>query len=125
MKSETPKEEVELNFNNQFIIHPNFNETINELNKLKIKLPDYGSQEDWDFSMITFPKEGNYVSNIDEINPYKLNAKHGYKIMNSEYPLLAYDESIQNYKVLERNFLFFFTFYSYTRESGLYTIYIY
>ena len=100
-------DEFEFNFNNRFIIHPNFNKTIKELNELKIKLPEYGSKEDWDFSMIPFPKEGNYVSNIDEIKPYKLNAKNGYKNTNSEYPLLAYDESIQNYLALEGTSYFF------------------
>lgn len=99
--------DLELNFNNKIILHPNFNKTIEELNELKIKLPEYGSEEDWDFSMIPFPKEGNYVANIDEIKPYKLDAKNGYKKINSGFPLLAYDESIQNFTALEGTSYFF------------------
>lgn len=92
---------INLNLNNKIIVHPSFNETIKELRDLNIKLPDFGTEENWDFSMNPFPKDGNLVTNIEEIKPYKLNAINGQNIANLKYPILAYDESIQNFMALE------------------------
>ena len=86
---------------NKIIIHPNFNETLKELSDLKIKLPKIGSHENWDFQIMLFPNSGNLVNSIGDIKPLKLNAENGHKWIKSEYPILAYDESIQNFLALE------------------------
>ncbi len=87
--------------NNRIIIHPSFDKTIEELKNLNIKLPKYGTEEDWDFNMVPFPKDGNLVTNIEDIKPIKLDAKNGQSLIHSKYPILAYDESIQKYMALE------------------------
>jgi len=86
---------------NKFIFHPNFKETLKELSDLKIKLPEIGSHENWDFQVMLFPNSGNLVNSIGDIKPLKLNAENGHKWIKSEYPILAYDESIQNFLALE------------------------
>lgn len=100
-------EKKEFNIVNKFIIHPLFNETIKELSELKINIPEYGSEENWDFSTVPFPKNGEIVTNINDIKPYKLDANNGQKNINSKYPILAYDESIQNFTALEGIAYFF------------------
>lgn len=94
-------DEKVVDLNNKIIIHPSFNKTINELRDLNIKLPEIGTEENWDFNLLPFPKGGNLVANIEEIKPYKLNHQNGYNLINSRYPILAYDESIQNFMALE------------------------
>lgn len=86
---------------NKIIIHPDFNDTIKELSNLKIKLPEIGSHKNWDFQVMLFPNSGNLVNSIGDIKPLKLNAENGHKWIKSEYPILAYDESIQNFLALE------------------------
>ena len=77
------------------------------MSELKINIPEYGSEENWDFSTVPFPKNGEIVTNINDIKPYKLDANNGQKNINSKYPILAYDESIQNFIALEGIAYFF------------------
>ena len=94
-------DENAVDLSNKIIIHPSFNETIKELRDLNIKLPKIGTEENWDFKLLPFPKDGNLVTNIEEIKAYKLDDKNGQYLINSKYPILAYDESIQNFMALE------------------------
>ncbi len=89
------------NYISKIIFHPDFKDTIKELSSLKIKLPKVGSVENWDFQLMTFPTSGNIVNSIGDIKPCKLNAVNGHKWINTKYPILAYDETIQNFLALE------------------------
>ena len=63
---------------NKIIIHPSFNETIRELSERKIKLPEAGTQEDWDFSL-----SSEFITRIFRaIHQESIN--HQEKIMNEE-----------------------------------------
>jgi len=99
--------ELELNLTNQLIIHPAFNDTIKALNDLKIDIPRFGSEETWDFSTIPFPKNGEIVTNIDDFKSHVLDANNGQNFISSNTPILAYDESIQNFLALEGVAYFF------------------
>ncbi len=100
-------ENYEKNVINKIILHPAFNETIKELSDLNIKLPEFGSEGSWDLSLIPFPKDGNLVSSFDEIRSIKLDPRKGQDFLNSNYPILAYDESFQKYEALEGVAYFF------------------
>ncbi len=99
--------ELELNLINQLIIHPAFNDTIKALNDLKIDIPKFGSEETWDFSTNPFPKNGEIVTNIDDFKSHVLDANNGQNFILSKTPILAYDESIQNFLALEGVAYFF------------------
>ncbi len=90
-----------VDLSNKIIIHPSFYETIKELRNLNISLPKIGNKENWDFNLLPFPKEGNLVTNIEDIKPYKVDKINGENFVNSKYPIIAYDESIQNFMALE------------------------
>lgn len=90
-----------IDLSNKIIIHPSFEETIKELKELNIKLPKIGTAENWDFDLVPFPKDGNLVTNLEDIKPYKLDKVNGQDLIDSKYPILAYDESIQNFMALE------------------------
>lgn len=110
---------------NKIIFHPEFKDTMKELSNLKIKLPELGSDENWDFKLMLFPNSGNLVSSIDDIKPVKLNVENGYKWIKSEYPILAYDESIQNFLALEGSaYLFSHTLVIHAEEDYIPSIYV-
>ncbi len=95
------QKDLEIGIRNKLIIHPSFNETIRELSRLKINLPEYGSEEPWDFSMIQFPQGATKITNIEDIKPYMLKVNNGLKVIDLGYPIFAYDESFQIFSALE------------------------
>jgi len=86
---------------NKIYIHPKFRETIEDINKLNIKLPQHPVGEELDFRLYTFPPGGELVSNIEEIKKYTLNPKNGEKLIADSIILSAYDESINKFSALE------------------------
>ena len=92
--------EEKLNLN-KLVLHPKFNDTINELNRLRIQLPEHPLQTDLDFHLYNFPDNGEIITNIEEIKSYTLNAKKGQKLSRGEIIISAYDESINKFSSLE------------------------
>lgn len=86
---------------NRVILHPDFNRTIEELNKINITLPRALSPVDFDFRMHPFPPNGELVTNVEEIKPYQLDVKNGIDFFNSNYRFSAYDESINKVDTIE------------------------
>ena len=95
------------NIINKIILHPAFNDTIKELGELKIELPEFGTEGNWDLSLIPFPKSGDIIANIGDIKAVKLDPNIGQDLLNLNYPILAYDESFQDYNALEGVAYFF------------------
>jgi len=85
---------------NKLIIHPSFNETINDINSLNIRLPNKFASLDMDFQSFVFPPNGELLSVVEDIKPYDLDPKKGPAMM-SGMNLAAYDESIVKFSALE------------------------
>lgn len=85
----------------KLVIHPKFNETINDLNRLKIKIPNYPDSSEMDFTMYNFPDNGEFVTNVEEIKNINLDAKRGAELVNDRLSISAYDESLNKFTSLE------------------------
>ncbi len=85
---------------NKLILHSKFHQTVSDLNKLNIKLPNPMNKE-MNFQAYMFPPNGELVTKIEEIKPYDLDAKKGESFAQNNGPICAYDESIINYSALE------------------------
>lgn len=85
--------------NSRLALHKNFEETIKDLKDLNIDLPK-PSEQDFTFDNFTFPKKGNTVEPLEEINAVALDAKKGENLERSK-SLYAYDESFRNFQALE------------------------
>ncbi len=86
---------------NKILVHPSFKDTIEEINRMNIQLPNNPVFEEWDMSFSEFPNMGGRVIALEEIKAYKLNAKTGQDIIQQGHPIVAYDESIQKFEALE------------------------
>lgn len=96
------QKEVEMDNLNKLLIHPSFNDTISEINKLNIQLPPKPSNQEMDFQFYTYPPDGRLVTNVEEINRYVLDPKKGDKIAHERTTICcAYDESINKFSGLE------------------------
>jgi hypothetical protein len=76
---------------NRLILHPDFDKTIQELSDRNVFLPN--GDEDAPHVI------AQLIANIEEIQPYKLNAKNGCNKV-SEYLYSAYDESIMKFMAI-------------------------
>jgi len=86
---------------NRLIIHPSFNETIKEINQLKIKLPYQSISEELDFRSYIYPLNGELLNSLkDIINNIKLNPRNGTELLKNN-KISAYDESINKFMGLE------------------------
>ncbi len=120
---------------NTFVFHPNFKQTISDINALKIKLP-FPTNQNLDYDGYSFPSNGELTTNIENIKQYNLNPKNGFNLIKEKYPIAAYDESINKYATLqgeayltshsmillgERDYvpLNFLTLYFYTRAKAI------
>jgi hypothetical protein len=83
---------------NRLILHPDFDKTIQELSDRNVFLPNYGDEDEP--HVLNFTTTGQLIANIEEIQPYELNAKNGCNKV-SEYLYSAYDESIMKFMALE------------------------
>ena len=84
----------------KLVIHPSFDETIAELRKKKIALPDETLPTEIQFSTSENISDGNILEVIGELESVKLNPKIGESLC-SELRLSAYDESLEPFKGLE------------------------
>jgi len=121
---------------NKLIVHPQFEETIKEISKLNISLPDLSSQIELDYNTYNFPDNGELVTPIEEISRIKLDPVNGEKLINEKIAVIGYDESINRFDSLE-GFAYFtshslvvlgetdyipisyLTFYFYTRSQEI------
>lgn len=87
---------------NKLMVHPNFRKTIMDINRLNISLPSLPIQENFDFNLYAFPKEGVLVSNIEKNHSYPLDAIKGQELLK-KITISAYDESINKFASLEGN----------------------
>jgi len=85
---------------NTFIFHPNFKKTISDINSLNIKLP-FPTIQDTNYQGYSFPGNGELITNIKDIGKIDLNPKNGVELINSKFPIAAYDESINKYSTLQ------------------------
>lgn len=85
---------------NKLVFHPLFRETINEINDLKIKIPDNPSDLDMDFSLYNFPPNAKTLVKVESEYKYKLNEKKGQSAYE-KFIVSAYDESIDRFIGLE------------------------
>lgn len=86
---------------NKLVVHPSFNKTISEINKLNINLPLIPTPENMDFSFLNYPVDGKLVTNVEKIGAYRLNEKHGEVLASKDTLISAYDESINKFASLE------------------------
>jgi len=127
-------EERENNKYNKLIFHHSFNDTIAEINKLKIWIPPNPTPEEMDFQLYVYPMNGKLVTNIENFNKCKLDAEKGKELLDDNILITAYDESINKFSGLEGTAyltshsividskkeyipLSFLTFYFYTRSK--------
>jgi len=121
---------------NKLIVHPSFIQTLEEINRINIRIPPNPSFHEMVLQNYVFPPNGELVTPIDEIQTIKLNPKNGEKLTLEKRPIVAYDESINKFACLEgiayysshsivvtekddfvpMNFL---TFYFYTRSQEI------
>jgi len=86
----------------KLILHPAFNDTIHEINKLGIQIPSFPVAEEMDFEPYTYPPtDGKLVSNVEDFKSFKLNPKKGEELVNNKIPISAYDESINKFSGLQ------------------------
>jgi len=135
MKDQAEMQGLAFDFN-KLIIHPQFNETIEEISKMSVTLPDLSSDTEFDYSNYVFPENGELVTPVSEIGKVKLNPQNGQKLVNKEGVVSAYDESINKFNSLEGTAYFtshslvvlgdrdympknYLTFYFYTRSKDI------
>ena len=86
---------------NKLILHSSFNDTIEDLHKVNIRLPENQSQVQLDFQSLIFPPSGQLVTPMEEISAIDLDPINGAKKAHDDRTLAAYDESINKYSSLE------------------------
>ena len=84
----------------KLILHKSFNDTIKEINRLKIRIPPIPSNLELNFDSYVYPKNGEFFSNVEKFKKYNLNAKNGEHLIKSNV-ICAYDESINKFTGLE------------------------
>jgi hypothetical protein len=84
----------------RLVFHPSFNDTIEEIRKLRISLPRNPTDLEMDFTLYNYPKNGELVSKIEEVGRFQLDPHKGEKTSNCT-PICAYDESINRFQGLE------------------------
>lgn len=77
-----------------------FNNTIQDLSNQKIILPSNPTSDQMDFEFSPFPPDGLLVSQVEDIDRYRLKSKEGEKVFD-KYSIFAYDESIYKYQALQ------------------------
>lgn len=82
----------------KLILHPNFEDTLRELSKKDIFLPNYGVEQK--LTNLNFLTDSGKVSNLEEIKGYKLDALNGSNKAR-DYTFVAYDESWVKFAALE------------------------
>ena len=86
---------------NRLIIQNSFNDTINDLQEINIKLPKDPDPVLFDFADQVYPKTGELVTTIDEIKAINLDPKDPEIINWLNKTIVAYDESINKFSALE------------------------
>jgi len=88
-----------INSFNRLLIHPNFLRTVEELDKLKIKLPQNPASGELDFSSYTYPDNG-VLEPIGKTEPVSLLPLKGQELAN-KVKISGYDESYEKFVGLE------------------------
>ena len=121
---------------NKLVLHSSFNDTIEDLHKINIRLPENQSPVQIDLQNYVFPPSGELVTPMEEISAINLDPKNGEKISQGDRQIAAYDESINKFSSLEgtaflmsHSLIFvgktdyvplnMLTFYFYTRSSEI------
>ena len=91
---------VENNFN-KLLFHPSFKSTIQEIEKLNIRLPEHPVEQTVDFDAFKFPPTGNSIIQIEENSKFKMDSNLGSNEINKYKSICAYDESIDKFESLE------------------------
>ncbi|MGC9777783.1 MAG: DNA double-strand break repair nuclease NurA [Candidatus Heimdallarchaeota archaeon] len=86
---------------NRLILHSSFTNTIDELQDVKITLPNNPDPVLFDFQNQVYPKTGELVTSIDEISKIDLNPKDPEIFELLKKTIAAYDESINKFSALE------------------------
>lgn len=121
---------------NRLILHSSFNGTIEELQRVNIRLPKNPNPIQLDFQGFIFPPLGELVTPMDKICTIDLDPWNGKKYAEAGRVLAAYDESINKFSSLEGTAFLtshslvisgetdfipvgFLTFYFYTRSREI------
>ncbi|MEM3445557.1 MAG: DNA double-strand break repair nuclease NurA [Thermoplasmata archaeon] len=86
----------------RLLLHSSFNNTIEELNKVNVKLPKSSTPIQLDLQNFMFPPIGELVTPLEEISATDLNPTNGGTLYENNTRCVAgYDESITRFSCLE------------------------
>jgi len=85
---------------NKLLVEDSFNDTLEELKKLRIRVPKDSSQVIPDLESFYFPPEGELVSAVDKIEKVRLDPEAGARWAEDRL-IAAYDESIRKFSAIE------------------------
>lgn len=119
---------------NKLLVEDSFNDTLEELKKLRIRVPKDSSPVIPDLESFYFPPEGELVSAVDKIEKVRLDPEAGARWAEGRL-IAAYDESIRKFSAIEGTAYFtahslvllknryipvsLITFYFYTRAHNI------
>jgi len=84
---------------NKLIVHPDFEDTLNDLNEVNIKVPKKPVNQELDY--YNYMLNGDLLKSIGDIDKIKLNPKNGETFIDNDRQLMGYDESINKFESLE------------------------
>ena len=85
---------------NKIMVEEDFFNTLNQLKKCKINLPDSASNISQDMQDFVFPPNGELVCDPDKLTTFKLNPMNKDCSMN-KYKIFSYDETVRKYVTLQ------------------------
>jgi len=84
---------------NKLIVHPDFENTLKDLNEVDINVPKKPVNQELDY--FNYMLNGDLLKSIGDIDKIKLDPKNAKKLINSDRKIIGYDESINKFESLE------------------------
>lgn len=86
--------------NSRLLFHPTFEETLKELKRKRIRLPNKPTDQELDFRQYGYPQDGELITGVEDFSKRKLDPNKGEEICKSSL-ICAYDESVNKFEGLE------------------------